>query len=225
VTGWKRFAILPNPLVRILTTRLPQDAEIMTMKAITVLSTALILTLSGCASTDPYTGSARNEIISVQYGTVENVQQVAMAPSYGASSLIGGALGLLATSGHSTGSQVAGAAGGAALGALVSKETAGTGLQFTIRLVNGNTINIVTENQGIRMGDCVSVEQGQHANIRRVSNAMCTTPASHPAYPAMHQSNVMESAECHEAKQELLAATTAEATEIAYKKMQALCQS
>lgn len=197
----------------------------MTMRAITVLSTALILALTGCASTDPYTGSTRNEIISVQYGTVESVQQVDMAPSYGAGSLIGGALGLLATSGHSTGSQVAGAAGGAALGALVSRETAGTGLRFTIRLINGNTINIVTENQGIRMGDCVSVEQGQHANIRRVSTAMCSTPANHPAYSAMHNSNVAESNECNEAKQELLRATTETATEIAYKKMRALCES
>lgn len=197
----------------------------MTMRAITVLSTALILTLAGCASTDPYTGSTRNEIISVQYGTVENVQQVDMAPSYGAGSLIGGALGLLATSSRSTGSQVAGAAGGAALGALVAKETAGSGLRFTILLVNGNTINIVTENQGIRTGDCVSVEQGQHANIRRVSTAMCTTPATHPAYPAMHHSNILESAECNVAKQELLRATTEQATEIAYKKMQAFCQS
>ena len=196
----------------------------MTMRAITVLFAALTLALTACAATDPLTGSTRNEIISVQYGTVENVQTVDMAPSYGAGSLIGGALGLLATSGHSTGSQVAGAAGGAALGALVSKETAGSGERFTIRLVNGNTINMVTENQAIQVGDCVSVEQGRHANIRRVSAVMCSTPASHPAYPAMHTANVQESAECNEAKQELLAAKTEQATAIAYKKMQALCQ-
>jgi outer membrane lipoprotein SlyB len=103
----------------------------MTIRAITVLSTVMILTLAGCAATDPYTGSTRNQIISVQYGTVENVQQVTMKPNYAAGSLIGGALGLLAASSGSTGTQVAGAAGGAALGALVSKETAGSGEQAT----------------------------------------------------------------------------------------------
>lgn len=197
----------------------------MTMRAISVFATTATLTLAGCAATDPMTGSTRNELISVQYGTVEAVQPVAMKPDYAAGSLIGGALGLLAASTGSTGTQVAGAAGGAALGALISKETAGGGEQFTIRLVNGNTVSIVTENQDIRAGDCVSVEQGQHANIRRVSSVMCSTPASHPAYSSMHNSTVQESNECNDAKRELLAATTAEATDIAYKKMRALCES
>ena len=197
----------------------------MTTRLLSVLSATLVASLVSCASTDPMTGSTRNEIISVQYGTVENIQQVAMSPDYGAGSLIGGALGLLATSGHSTASQVGGAAAGAGLGALIAKETAGTGEKFTIRLVNNNTIDIVTENQNIQLGDCVSVEQGQHANIRRVSSVMCTTPASDPAYPSMNAANVQESQECQAVKRELLNAKTEQETSIAYKKMQAFCQS
>lgn len=197
----------------------------MTMKAITVVSTALVITLAGCASTDPMTGSTRNEVISVQYGTVENVQQVAMAPSYGTSSLIGGALGLLAASKGSTGAQVAGAAAGAGLGALVAKETAGTAERFTVRLVDNRTVDIVLENQDIRIGDCVSVEQGRHANIRRVSSILCSTPASHPAYSSMNAETVRESSDCLTAKQELLKAATVEQTDIAYKKMRAFCES
>ncbi|MEZ5573509.1 MAG: hypothetical protein R3E64_16040 [Halioglobus sp.] len=197
----------------------------MTYKTLTVLSAALAMTVVGCASTDPMTGSTRNEVISVQYGRVENVQQVAMAPDYGAGSLIGGALGLLATATHSAGSQVAGAAGGAALGALIAKETAGSGEKFTVRLVNNNTIDIVTENQGIAIGDCVAIEQGQHANIRRVADVMCTTPPSDPAYPSMNASAVQESQECQQVKRELLNATTEQAINIAYKKMHAFCES
>jgi outer membrane lipoprotein SlyB len=196
----------------------------MTTKSLAVLSTALALTVGGCASTDPMTGSTRNEVIAVQYGRVENVQQVAMAPDYGAGSLIGGALGLLATSRYSAGSQVLGAAGGAGLGALIAKETAGTGEKFTVRLVNNNTIDIVTENQGIQLGDCVAVEQGQHANLRRVAPVMCTTPPSDPAYPAMNAEAQQESQDCATAKRELLAAKTEQATNVAYKKMQAFCQ-
>lgn len=197
----------------------------MTNRMLSVLSATLVASLVGCASTDPVTATPRNEVISVQYGTVENIQQVAMAPDYGAGSVIGGALGLLATMGHSGASQVGGAAVGAGLGALVAKETAGTGEKFTVRLLNNSTIDIVTENQGIALGDCVSLEQGQHANIRRVSSVMCSTPPTDPAYAPMHAANVQESQECQEVKRELLNATTEQATNIAYKKMHAFCES
>ncbi|MEZ5503548.1 MAG: hypothetical protein R3E50_13155 [Halioglobus sp.] len=189
------------------------------------LAAAFAVTLVGCSSTDPMTGSTRNEIITVQYGTVENIQQVTMSPDYGAGSLIGGALGLLATSTHSAASQVGGALGGAALGALVAKETAGSGEKFTVRLVNNSTIDIVTENQAIQIGDCVAVEQGKQANIRRISPVMCNTPATDPAYPAMNAAAQKESQECLEVKQQLLKATTEQEADVAYKKMRAFCES
>jgi outer membrane lipoprotein SlyB len=174
-------------------------------------------------STDPGTDSTRNTLISVAYGTVENVQQVQMKAKYAEGSLIGGALGLLATSHYSAGSQALGALAGAGLGALVSKETAGTANQYTIRLVNGNTVSVVTDQKEIDAGDCVSVEQGEQTNIRRVSSALCNTPPSHPAYSEMHASVLQISADCAAAKQQLLRATTEQETSIAYKKMQALC--
>lgn len=195
----------------------------MTLKYL-LLPILLVTTLAGCASTDPYTGSTRNQVIEVQYGTVENVQQVQMDAAYGKDSIIGGALGLLAASTGSTGTQIAGAAVGAGLGALVAKETAGTGQRYTIQLVGGANIAIVTEQQDIVVGDCVSVEQGEHANLRRVSSAMCSTDPSHPAYSTMHASTQSEAAECHAAKQQLVNAQTDQATDIAYKKMRALCE-
>ena len=120
---------------------------------------------------------------------------------------------------------VVSAAAGAGLGALVARETAGSAEKFTVRLVNNSTIDIVTENQDLQLGDCVSVEQGQHVNLRRVSAVMCLTPASDPAYESMNASAVQESQECQEVKRELLNATTEQATSIAYKKMQAFCES
>ncbi len=197
----------------------------MIKSAASAFCAAMALTLVGCASTDPVTGSTRNEVISVQYGRIENIQQLAMAPNYGTGALIGGALGLLATATHSGASQVAGTAAGAGLGALIAKETAGSAEKFTVRLVNNSTIDIVTENQDIQLGDCVSVEQGQHANIRRVSAVMCSTHPSDPAYQTMNNSAVQESAQCLQAKQELMKATTVEQTDIGYKKMRAFCES
>ena len=190
-------------------------------------SAPLVALLAGCANmaTDPGTGSTRNSLIAVAYGTVENVQQVAMKPDYGAGALIGGVLGLAAASGYSSGSQALGAAAGAGLGALVSKETAGTANQYTIRLVNGNTVSVVTDQTSIDPGDCVSVEQGDHTNIRRVSATMCSTAASDPAYPAIHASVQHDSEDCATAKRELLNATTEQQANVANTKMQALCNN
>jgi outer membrane lipoprotein SlyB len=186
-----------------------------------ILATALF----GCASTDPYTGSSRNEVISVQYGTLENVEQVAMSPSYGKDAAIGGGLGLLAGSSGSTATQVGAAAAGALIGAFVAKESAGTADRYTVSLVNGSTVVIVTEHHDLVAGDCVSIEQGRHANIRRVSPVMCSTPSSHPAYGAMHSATQQESAQCEAAKDDLLKATTEQQTDIGYRKMRALCES
>jgi len=86
-----------------------------------LLPLALTSVLVGYASTDPYTGSSRNQMIDVQYGTIEYIQQVKMDASYGKDSVTGEAIGLLATS------QVADAVVGAGLGALVAKGTVGTG--------------------------------------------------------------------------------------------------
>jgi len=189
------------------------------------LSVFAPLVVCGCAATDPYTGAAQNQVIAVQYGTIENVQQVDMKAAYGKDSLLGGALGLLAASTGSTTTQIAGAALGAGLGALVGKETAGTGERYTVRLVNGSQVAVVTEQANLDVGDCVSVEQGEHTNLRRVSSVMCITPASHPAYPAMHSAMTESAGDCHKAKQDVLNAKTQAETDIALRKMRALCES
>jgi len=49
--------------------------------------------------------------------------------------------------------------------------------------------------------------------------------ASHSAYPGLHQQNIDEAAECEQAKQELLNATTEQAVTIAHQKMRALCEA
>lgn len=195
------------------------------IRKISFLPLFAAMALYGCASTDPYTGSQAGQVMDVQYGTVENIQQIAMKPSYAGSSLIGGALGLLAASTGSTTTQIAGAAVGAGLGALVAKETAGTGQQYLIQLVNGSSIAIVTEQTDLAVGDCVAVEQGEHANLRRVSSVMCTTPASHPAYAPMHAAATQAATACHQAKQDLLSAQTQSDTDIALRKVRALCES
>jgi hypothetical protein len=187
------------------------------------LFAVLVVALSGCA-TDPRTGSSQDTIIAVTYGTVAMVEQVKLDASTGKGAMIGGGVGLLAASSHSAGSQAVAALGGALLGAFIADKTAGTGDRYTINLVSGGTIAIVTEHHDIAVGDCVSVEQGKHANIRRVSSAMCNTSPSHPAYNEINASHVGDAQACETAKQSVINATTKDETDIAYTKMRALCE-
>jgi hypothetical protein len=194
----------------------------MTSRQTTLIFISLFVT--GCAATDPGTGSTRGEVISVVYGTVMQIEQVQMDPKYGTGALVGGGLGLAAASRRSGTTQAGAAIAGALIGAMIQKSQAGTADKYTVRLNNGGTIQIVTEHHDIRSGDCVSVEQGKHANLRRVSPIMCGSPQAHPDYQDMHEANVEESEECLATKQELLAATTETDADLAYKKMRAFCE-
>ena len=193
----------------------------MYLKLIPTVAAAALL--SACASTDPYTGSTTGSLIAIQYGTVEAVQQVQMKAAYGKDALLGGGLGLAAASTASSATQAAAAIGGALLGAFIGKESAGTANQYTVQLVNGNSVAIVSEHHDIAVGDCVAVEQGEHANLRRVAAQMCGTPDAASTYPADHATVQKQSADCITAKQELLKASTEQETEVGYQKMKAFC--
>lgn len=181
--------------------------------------------LTGCAGTEPLTGSSVNSLIDIQYGTVEQVQKVQLKAHYGSGVLLGGGLGALAASHYSGTTDALVAAGGALLGALVAKERAGTADQYTIHLVNGNTVSIVSEAHDLEAGDCVAVEQGKHANLRRVDAQMCNSSLPQTTYPQAHAVEQQAAADCDAAKQQLLKATTQQETAVAYQKMKALCSS
>jgi hypothetical protein len=188
------------------------------------LSLIILVAAAGCVATDPGTGARRDTIISVAYGTVQQVEQVTLDPNYASGALLGGAIGLAAASRRSATTQVGAAAVGALIGALIQKHRAGKADRYTVLLASGATIQIVTEHHDIATGDCVSVEQGEHANIRRVSSVMCNTPASNLAYAEMHAANVNESEECHQVKEELMAASNESEADLAYTKMRAFCE-
>lgn len=184
--------------------------------------------LSGCAGTYGGTDTPSNTVISIQYGTVQEVREADMDPNTGTGAAMGGALGLAAAHGGSTGTQVGVAAAGALIGALIQRERAANNRaeQYSVLLNNGATIAIVSEHHDIQTGDCVAVEQGRHANIRRVSPVMCqdVANASHPHYADLHAANLAEASECERIKDEILAATTQEQVDLAYQKMRALCE-
>jgi len=94
-------------------------------------------------------------------------------------------------------------------------------------LNNGASVAVITDHHNIAAGDCVAVEEGRHANIRRVSSVMCNDLADtrRPAYTSTHQANVREAEECEQAKREVLNAQTEEAINLAHMRMRALCEN
>jgi outer membrane lipoprotein SlyB len=122
---------------------------------------------------------AQTSVIS--YGRITAVRQVDLqnqgAQTTGA--LVGGLLGVASGSGQSSSNRALRGLGGAAVGGRVAGAAgSSTGFEYTI-LINGtNTIRMVTNEGGLRTGDCVSVERGQFNNLRLVDDARCNTPTA-----------------------------------------------
>ncbi|MCZ6516420.1 MAG: hypothetical protein O6763_02915, partial [Gammaproteobacteria bacterium] len=112
---------------------------------------------------------------------------------------------------------VAGAAAGAAV---QGAATSGTLQLYSVSLVTGGTVQITTEQTDIREGDCVQVEQGQNANIRRTGSVHCESSASTDNPPAHH---VQGAQGCDAAKQELTDADTDDEVNRAVTKVRTLC--
>lgn len=170
---------------------------------------------------------SRNQLGSsfdISYGTVSTVEKVKIQSEAGKGAVTGGLIGG-ATSGHHHRGKHAltGAAAGALLTALLEGDR--KAFQYTVELNNGNMTKIITETPGIVEGDCVSMEIGQTANIRRVSGVHCEHDGHEAlAEPIVHAKRQSDAAECQAAKEMALQATTEEATDIALKKVRVFCE-
>jgi outer membrane lipoprotein SlyB len=157
---------------------------------------------------------------SVQYGRITNVSLVT-TDSSGAQvggALLGGTLGAAVGSGRSGSNRILGGIGGAVAGQQVGRmATRGQAFQYTV-LVGGTTITMVTDEAGLRVGDCVAVERGQFNNLRLVDDGRCAPGAAAPA-----QAAVQEADACVAAKNQLLAAQTDEEFDRAERRVRLLC--
>lgn len=189
----------------------------------TAATTVLLLTLS-TASAQEVSRNQLNSSFEISYGIVDTVEKVKIQSQAASGAVTGGLIGG-ATSGHHHRGKHAltGAAAGALLTALLEGDR--KAFQYTVELTNGNRTKIITEAPGIEEGDCVSVELGQTANIRRVSAVHCEHDDHQAlAEPIVHAKRQSEAAECQAAKEMALQATTEEATDIALKKVRVFCE-
>jgi len=173
-----------------------------------------------CSTSAPtVTRNQLNSSFEVRYGTVETIERVKIQSQAAQGAVTGGLIGGL-TSGHSHRGQHA--LEGAIAGALEGNRQ---GYQYMVDFDDGSVTKVVTESAGIAAGDCVAVELGQTANIRRTSSVHCEhTDHTALAEPVVHAKRQTEAAECHAAKDMALQATTQEATDIAFKKVRVFCE-
>jgi outer membrane lipoprotein SlyB len=169
----------------------------------------------------------------IDYGRITAVRQVNLQNqgAQAAGTLVGGALGVASGSGQSSSNRALRGLGGAAVGSRVAGAASGTtGFEYTV-LIGNQTTRITTEQAGLRVGDCVSVERGQFNNIRLVPEERCNPPAARPApagaaparAPAPAPEDVAAANACDAAKQQLLNATTDAEFDLAERRMRLLC--
>jgi outer membrane lipoprotein SlyB len=173
-----------------------------------------ILILTGLTISNAVADTA----ISIQYGTVVSSHTVTEASSHAGGAVVGGLLGAAISGPRRRGLKIMGSA--AAGAAIQGAATGSVAQQYTVQLRNGGQAIVSTEQQEIRQGDCVSVEQGQHANIRRVSNIHCEERHK-TTIPEHHESSANN---CQLAKDELTKAQTDESIDHAAKKVRVLCE-
>ncbi|MFN9210644.1 MAG: hypothetical protein ACK6C0_08730 [Betaproteobacteria bacterium] len=174
---------------------------------------------------------------SVSYGRITAVRQVTVdnARAQTGGALIGGALGVASGSGQSASNRALRGVGGAAIGNRVGGAMGSQqAFEYTVLLGGTNTITMVTDQAGLRVGDCVSVERGQFNNLRLVDDARCNrrppapapaAPAAPPPPPAAEPADVQRADACIQAKNQLLEAQTDEDFDRAERRVRLLCNS
>lgn len=181
-------------------------------RRISILVPAMVLLLAG--------GTLWAQTTRVAHGRITGVNLVNErnrgAQTRGA--ILGGVLGALATSSASAAGQAVGTTGGVLagqrLGRLAGNRQA---FEYTIRISDRETIRVVTDEAGLRIGDCVAVERGGFNNLRLVNDARCArntrpTPAE-----------VTRARSCMRAKEQLLAARTDQEFDRAERSVRLLC--
>jgi outer membrane lipoprotein SlyB len=171
--------------------------------------------------------------VRVQYGRITNVQATTVtdSSSRAVGTLVGGGIGLATGSGQSGSNRALRGVGGAAAGRAVGNMAGSSqAFEYTVLVDGTQTVRIVSDQVGKRIGDCVAVEQGQFSNIRLVPDSRCaprTQPQPAPAKsappPAPPAADVQQASACEQAKAQVLAAKTDDEFNVAERRMRLLC--
>jgi outer membrane lipoprotein SlyB len=152
---------------------------------------------------------------TVNYGRITAVNQVSehSRSSQASGAIVGGMIGAVATRANPVGT-VGGAIAGQQIGRRTGRRQS---FEYTLLLDGRSTIRMVTDEAGLRVGDCVAVERGSFNNLRLVDEARCGSKVT-PTPAELTSANA-----CIQAKEQLLAADTDEAFDRAERRVRLLC--
>lgn len=156
------------------------------------------------------------DAVKLEYGTVKAIQTIQAQSKRAAGTMVGGLAGGIIAKDHRGLGMIA---GGLLGGSIEKHHTQGTLQQYTVTLVSGGVVVIDTEQEDMIVGDCVVVEKGQYANIRRVGSINCQ-----PVYKQDPEHHKTAASNCQRAKDELNNAKTDDAIQNAVIKVRTLCE-
>jgi outer membrane lipoprotein SlyB len=165
---------------------------------------------------------------SVTYGRITAVSLVTQdnARAQRTGALVGGGIGLATGGGQSGSNRALRTIGGGFAGQQIARMSSNRqAFEYTV-LVGGSTITMITDEAGMRVGDCVAVERGGFNNLRLVDEARCAAPRAASASqkaPAAPRDAVRQADACIAAKEQLLTAETDDAFDRAERRVRLLC--
>jgi outer membrane lipoprotein SlyB len=156
---------------------------------------------------------------SVSYGKITAVKPVAISTGAEAGgALVGGMMGVVSGRGQSGSNRALRAAAGGVAGQQVGKRAGSRqAFEYTILMAGTSSITVVTDEAGMRVGDCVAVERGPYTNLRLAADTQCAT-GSKPSATATR-----DAAACTTAKDELVNAKDDAGVARAERKVRLLC--
>ncbi len=173
----------------------------------------------------PLMAQKSGQSIQIQYGVVVASKHVEEKSNAGKGALVGGAIGLYAGKGKSSGTKFRRTTAGAVVGGATAKAAQGSlaAREYQVRTATGITV-IVSDQTEIVVDDCVIVETPNkgNANIRRVASTYCD-PASAEVVAELQEESLEEAQECADAKTELASASNDDAVDRALRKISILC--
>jgi outer membrane lipoprotein SlyB len=173
----------------------------------------------------PAEAQQKGQSVKVQHGVVVKAERVDLNDSKTTQgALIGGTIGLVASSGKSGKTKRRNTALGAVGGGLIgsARSTSQMGMMYTVEIAGG-AVKVVTDQTEIHMGDCVVVEEtSQGTNLRRVNPEVCD-PAAAEVVADLQDEFVEEAEECAMARKEFAAAKTDAEFDRALIKVDILC--
>jgi len=193
------------------------------LKTSLLLVTKVLIFLALLSS--PLMAQKSGQSIQIQYGIVVASKYVQEQSKAGRGALVGGAIGLYAGKGKSSGTKFRRTAAGAAVGGAASSAAQGSreAREYQVRTLTGITV-ILSDQTQIAVDDCVIIETPNkgNANIRRVAYTYCD-PASADVVAELQDEMLEEAEECVAAKRELAAADTDAGVDRALRKISILC--